>query len=78
MSVYPNPADAYINIELAFPIISNAQGSIVDLSGRTVQQFNITEDSQTVSLDVSELGPGVYLLSVNSINQNMIQKVIIH
>ncbi len=78
MSIYPNPSDVNLNIEFGFPIVSQAQGNILDFSGRVLEQFSVAEDSQTMRLDVSELSAGVYLLSVNSINQTMIQKVIIH
>ena len=78
MSVFPNPTDADMNIELAFPLVSSAQGSIIDLSGRAVQQFTVAADNQVIRLDVSDLTAGIYLLAINSDNQQMIQKVIIH
>ena len=76
LSVFPNPARDMIRIEtadLAHPI---QQVSIMDLAGRTVsKESNILSDKVTIS--VSHLPAGIYLLEVAATKGRHTQKIVV-
>jgi hypothetical protein len=59
--LYPNPANGVCNIELNEN--TNAEYSIADITGRQVLQGAAVQGK--VSIDVSNLSPGVYLVHVS-------------
>ncbi len=60
--VYPTPADNELNVKL--PDNFNANLIIMDLSGRVLKIINSKKfiDAESVTIDVSGLSPGVYIL----------------
>ncbi len=74
ISLYPNPADNFINIDINKKISTIV---IYDHTGKVVQQNNFPEqDSYTYN--VSSLPSGPYFVKITDINQNTLnQKIII-
>ncbi|MBK7028027.1 MAG: T9SS type A sorting domain-containing protein [Bacteroidales bacterium] len=74
--VYPNPATASLNIEWD-PIIYPGDRcySLTDIRGREVIKRN--SDSNSITLDVSKLDPGVYMLGVLSGKTRLYRKIAI-
>jgi len=64
INLYPNPANNYV--KLTFIDLSFNQSKIImyDLSGKQVKEKNIVLNTSDMSLDVSDLNNGVYLLKI--------------
>lgn len=73
--IYPNPSNGNINVK-SLMSLSDATISIFDLNGRKVYAENV-ELHDTVSIDVSYLQTGVYLLQIEGDNYVHNAKVII-
>jgi len=72
-SVYPNPAESYLNIILNENVINI---NITDINGKiVVQEINISENKQTI--DISELMNGVYFVNINTDNETVTKKFVI-
>ncbi|MEQ1675232.1 MAG: Ig-like domain-containing protein [Chitinophagaceae bacterium] len=65
-TIYPNPVQGMLNIRLTAATSSNALAEIFDLNGRKMinRNFNVIGGQQTLSLDMSRLGNGTYLLKL--------------
>ncbi|MCX6316866.1 MAG: T9SS type A sorting domain-containing protein [Bacteroidetes bacterium] len=60
LAVYPNPAHDLLTISGA---IAGTQITLTDISGRVLQQMNVTQ--QVFTLDISRYSNGVYLLTTS-------------
>lgn len=69
----PNPAATFTNIIVGYEFESGT-ATIVDVSGRTLQQFSIS--SRTVPVDLSQYPNGVYIVNIKTNVQNDGVKVI--
>lgn len=58
--IYPNPAGDYVDIQ--FPDLYGASGELLDIQGKTVARFELTEIPHR--LDLSDLPAGVYVLKL--------------
>jgi PKD repeat protein len=69
ISVYPNPANAFLNIQLDAPTLWDEdmliQISGVDGAARQVPSPSIASGEQLVQIDVSGLPAGIYLMSID-------------
>lgn len=75
ISIYPNPADNKINIELHDEQIESAQIEIIDTTGRSIY-INNTSSNNEISIDVSNLSKGIYFIKLNTEDRQYIQKFI--
>tara|TARA_R110002050_G_scaffold244268_1_gene380889 strand:- start:45152 stop:48703 length:3552 start_codon:yes stop_codon:yes gene_type:complete len=66
ISVYPNPTDNYVTIDLQKVNATKAKISVVDFNGKTVHQKQITKNTTpwTTQVDLSKLATGVYFVKV--------------
>jgi hypothetical protein len=62
VSVFPNPATSYLNVH---PKNSIHSITIKDIQGRTLRSFIPNNSSENISIDVSRLSSGLYLLQVD-------------
>ena len=70
LTVYPNPTDGLVNIELAEPIQTI---QVYDMNGRLVlRRDHLSTMRETI--DLSDCKPGNYLLKVNSFTYRVIRK----
>ncbi|TVR38075.1 MAG: T9SS C-terminal target domain-containing protein [Bacteroidia bacterium] len=60
ITVYPNPAGRNLNIEGDTPLISI---HILDLPGKVINRFD-ANGQNTITIDISDLAPGLYLVRV--------------
>ena len=74
--VYPNPADDFVTIALDGSI-DGADVQIADMLGRVVGRYRITAGESVISLDVSSLAAGNYLVRIVSGDRVVIEKLII-
>lgn len=72
VQVYPNPVATQLHVQFALDKTAHyAQVFITDLSGRRVKVQNM---SASGNLDVSQLRPGVYLVTVNGTTKKFIKQ----
>jgi hypothetical protein len=74
ISVYPNPAFDQIHINSGDRIISNLK--IIDLTGKIVQTEFIN-NSGSITIDVSNLPAGTYIMSIQTPDEIINQQIII-
>jgi hypothetical protein len=67
MTLFPNPADAFTQLEVSLTKSSNYTIEMTDVLGKVVygQNFNGTTGKNVISLPVSGLNSGIYLVKVN-------------
>jgi len=63
--IYPNPADDNLFIQLN-KSISNPQITILDMYGNKVSNINSSINSDLISIDISSLPKGVYILQIQN------------
>ena len=67
MSLYPNPAKETLNINVKFADATDVMYILTDVSGRVIKMVNSQNvNEETKSLDISNLAPGVYMLSAKT------------
>jgi hypothetical protein len=68
-SLSPNPCTSNLGIQFNSPFVGNI--SILDLSGRVVQQLVVHEKLQVLNIPVEQLSNGVYILTCNNANGDL-------
>lgn len=69
----PNPATEYTNIIVGYEFIKG-RATLVDLAGRTLQSFEITE--RTIPIDLNGLPEGIYVANIKTDKGNDGVKII--
>ncbi len=63
--IYPNPANAYLNIKGDLPRNENVNFDVISLGGHILKRKMVNFEGN-YSLDIQNLDPGVYILSITS------------
>lgn len=71
--LYPNPASDYIELKGS---LNNASVSILDLFGRTIKNYK-NENSNSMTLDTSQIIDGLYVLSIELKNGELMESRIV-
>ena len=67
IKIYPNPATDKLNISLSSTVLGPSEVTVFDLSGRRIQTAVMSFDRYSpITLNVSTLTRGIYLLSVRN------------
>lgn len=74
LSVYPNPATNVINISNKNQLLVNGI-TLADVNGRTVKQLNAGDVAET-QINVSDLAPGIYIMTISSDKGSMTKKIV--
>jgi len=74
VSVFPNPANSIVNIELKTKEVGNAHYTLYDVNGKAVKQAVLYNPNSIIN--VADLSEGVYTLSLLS-NETVINKRIV-
>lgn len=61
-SIYPNPVDDLLTIDLGRHISSDIEFEVIDTSGKIIKQFTISRESINYQLSFTSLKKGVYFL----------------
>ena len=79
VSVYPNPATSYVNVEVVSEEAQQFTAKVVDMMGRTVyvDQFNHNGGDQVYQLPVNDLAKGIYVLHLNSAKGSNVQRFVV-
>ena len=64
VSVYPNPANEFINIDLGSFALEVAQLDIINVMGQVVRNIHTNASTQITRLDISYLSKGIYFLKI--------------
>lgn len=72
LSLYPNPTDGVLNLELNHNDIKSIQYSIYDSNGRLVKEATLNEER---SIDVSSLPSALYWLRVQINGQEFVKQI---
>lgn len=73
--IYPNPANGFIHITLPETMNGSAKLNITDLSGRSVYSGQMNGTQQ--QFDINGLNAGIYLLTLQSHNNQYQQKIVV-
>lgn len=73
IEAFPNPTESHTNLIINYAF-EKAQVTLVDLSGRIIQQFETSE--RIVLLDISQLPDGIYVVNVKTEKENEGIKII--
>lgn len=76
LSVKPNPAQAFIEIEFAPETLAYMNLSVLDVLGRHYVAEVISASNSTTTLDISTLPPGVYVVTASAGDQKQIVKFV--
>ncbi len=63
LNIYPNPSRDYINIELG-SIKEKSQIELFDYQGKLMKKIQLNGGEKIIIIDVSEINPGLYFLSI--------------
>ncbi len=79
ISLYPNPVNDKLNIELNLPGQSEIQISLSDLLGQAVieQRFMLDQGVNIKTLDLKTLNKGLYILKIQSESSSFSKKIIV-
>ncbi|NEN25654.1 T9SS type A sorting domain-containing protein [Cryomorpha ignava] len=76
VSIHPNPANSQIWITSSSTPISEVQ--IMDISGRVlIHEKSVNSDVNRISLNISSLQSGIYLVNTKSGNESSTQKLVV-
>jgi hypothetical protein len=70
VSIYPNPASSVIYVKYD----SNAQVSLIDMTGRCVKATEISGDA---TINVEDLEKGMYIIKIQDGDNTMINRVVV-
>ena len=78
LNVYPSPTKNNVTIDFDAVANSNVTVSIKDITGRLVLTKNVkgTEGSHNLTLDVSNLSNGVYIVSINDNVSSIVKRIV--
>jgi hypothetical protein len=76
-TVYPNPANDVLIIQITTPLMTSANVELVDLAGRTAQQATIHQGSTMCFMDVQTVYAGAYIVRVTHQNNSVSYPVVI-
>lgn len=75
VSAFPNPASNLVNIK--YNVTGEAQLLISDITGKTIKNIRLNNNTQSVQVDVSDLKAGVYIYSIQSGSKRIVSKKLV-
>lgn len=69
--IYPNPASSQLFVKSE----TNAQVSIIDLTGRVVKEIETTDEITTI--DINDVNEGVYFIMIQDENNRIVEKLVV-
>jgi hypothetical protein len=77
MSIYPNPAEGVVNIQIVLIEEGSVEILLQNALGQTVAQDRASGTSMTQRLDISLLEAGIYMMSVRTTSGIITERVIV-
>lgn len=75
LSIYPNPNSGLFTIEL--PVAEAANIIVTNINGQVVYTSSTNDDQRKVSIDLSQVSKGLYMITVTQGHQNYHSKITI-
>lgn len=76
ISVYPNPANNFVTVELQFASTEKIRLNLVNMLGQTMYSSETTSSGNTkVNINTTDLPRGIYLLQVKTAKGNVVRKI---
>ena len=75
-SVYPNPTNDFVTIELKNIVVDKITISLTDLSGRKIKQWNLMNAKSEKQFLLNDIASGCYFINVNYENKLFTKKLI--
>ncbi len=75
--VYPNPANHIINVQFAQPLAQKAELTLLDITGKVVEQKVLAASTTLEQVNVSHLAKGMYMLKLSNGKQQVVRRLII-
>jgi len=76
VAIYPNPAQDMVTIRVD-GLTSDAEVTIFDMQGKVVGRYKMLSGDNTLSLNVSTMTEGSYLVRISSNGENRVERMII-
>ncbi len=77
LNVFPNPAKEEVNIQLSGEFKGIAQLSILAIDGRELKNQSIQNTKNRLTLDVSDLSAGIYMIRLQTDEGQVSQKLVV-
>ena len=78
VTIYPNPAESIIDIQLAPFVDQEVQITVYNILGQPVKQKQVQRvENQTERMNVHDLRPGTYLVEVGNADDKVVKKLVI-
>jgi hypothetical protein len=74
ISCMPNPVQDYLTIHFSGNLYTNL--TVLDLSGRVCMIKNLESDQNEVTIDLTQLRPGIYIIRFNNVNSTQAIKIL--
>jgi hypothetical protein len=75
-NVYPNPTTDKVFIDLNAAELSGSELRVTDMKGRLIMKRIINSVDNTISIDMSDLNGGVYMLKIENSKVSVIRKLV--
>jgi hypothetical protein len=77
-TVYPNPANANINVELTYSSSTNTLVNVTDITGKVCKTIALgtVNGTETLSISIEDLKSGVYFVEVITTNSKEVKKFV--
>ncbi len=76
INVYPSPASDFVNVEFGL-VLSQVEISLINSNGQLLIQDNLMNKERHL-LELKNTPAGIYLLRINTSNQSINQRIVIH
>ncbi len=76
-TIFPNPAQDYLNINIAFANTAAIKMDLLDINGRIIQSKNETTDHWQTSLNIENLTKGIYIIRISIDGMILTKRVLI-
>lgn len=80
VNIYPNPATSHLNIYVDNKLQGNLQMEVLDVLSKTTQlstAFEKSSNSETFSIQLGTLPPGLYLLKIKQHNHSGLFRIVV-
>ncbi len=77
LNIIPNPASSHAIIEYKIPAGATGRINIFDQAGRQVKQYSVDSHFDNITVDATDLPPGVYSYSLFSNGQSTAKKMVV-
>ena len=78
VSVFPNPASRYTNVEISSSADREAQITVFSSTGKVVQQYQSVMTNSSTNVDVSNLVSGIYMIQVQAADKVITKRLIVN